>query len=90
MTNTNRFNITDVTAKAAFEAGIRSDEFYTVSVISNEGGLLEFVLTTEWNTTLCYADLVTGEIVGLLSEAKAIEDVFSDLSFETASVRRAA
>ena len=40
-------------------------------IISIVDSICELVLTTEWNIIDCYADLRTGEILGIMGEAIA-------------------
>lgn len=81
-----------IIAKAAAEAGIISDEKYNVHLISYENGLAEMILETEWNIVTCYADTETGEILGLMAEAKSIEELLacSIRPVRAASLRKAA
>ena len=69
MANIYRIDINDVIARAAAESGIREDEAFEAEIISTKNELCELTLTTEWNKVDCYADLRTGEIVGLMGEA---------------------
>ena len=71
MANIYRFDMKDVIAKAAAEAGIRADEKHRAEILSAENGICEMVLITEWNRVWCYADLRTGEILGIMGEALA-------------------
>ena len=71
MANIYRVDMKDVIARAAKESGIREDESYKAEIISITDGLCEMVLTTEWNIIDCYADLRTGEILGIMGESIA-------------------
>lgn len=71
MRNNFRFDINDIIAKAATEAGIRADEKHRAEILSTENGICEIALITEWNRVWCYADLRTGEILGIMGEVLA-------------------
>lgn len=87
----NNTTITAIIANAAKEAGIRNDEFYTATIISIENDMLELVLGTEWNKVTCYADMLTGEILGLMAEAKSIDEILcSDFTNAAVSAMRIA
>ncbi len=67
-----------VIARAAAEAGIRADESCRVYLIDCSEELTCFELETEWTVTVCYADTETGELLGIMTEAKSIEDLLSE------------
>lgn len=73
-----------IITKAATEAGIRDNEDYKVSIISGDSDMLEFELETEWARTICYADMGSAQILGLMTEAKTVESLFD----ETVAARR--
>jgi len=64
-----------VITKAAMEAGIKANENYSVIISSIEGSLICFELETEWNRVTCYADTNTNEVLGIMAEAKTIEEI---------------
>jgi len=79
MKMTNSFTtIYTIITKAAAEAGIRDNEEYKVKIIDKSNDLLEFELETEWTVTTCYADMESTQIVGLMTEAKAVESLFEE------------
>ena len=82
-----------VIAKAAAEAGIKANETYKAYIVSIEGSLAEIVIDTEWNTVTCYADVETGEVLGIMAEAKSSDELIAEFreaaSFKAASVRKA-
>ena len=65
----------EVIAKAAAEAGIRENENYEVQLVSFEKSLAEIIIETEWNRVTCYVDTESGEVLGLMGEAKSIEEL---------------
>lgn len=82
----NNTMITAIITNAAKEAGIRNDELYTVTIISVENDMLEIELGTEWNKVTCYANMLTGEILGLMAEARSIDEIIcSDFTNVTVS-----
>ena len=64
-----------VIAKAVKEAGIREDENYIVRIGNIKNGILGFEIETEWNRVTCFADTDTNEVVGIMAEAKTIEEI---------------
>ena len=80
MSNIFTTNYTIIT-KAAAEAGIRENEDYEVNFISKGSDMLVFELETEWTVTTCYADMESTQILGLMTEAKSIENIFEDTVF---------
>ena len=68
-----------VIAKAAAEAGIRENEKYNAYIVSVEGCLAEMMLETEWNLVTCYIDMETGEVLGLMAEAKSSDELIEEL-----------
>lgn len=80
---TNSFTtIYTIITKAAAEAGIRDNESYKVKIISRDSDLLEFELETEWTVTTCYADPESTLILGLMTEAKPIESLLSEMAVQ--------
>ena len=77
-----------IIAKAAAEAGIREDERSAARIVGEDRGICELEITTEWNIVTCYADSATGEILGLMAEARPVEELLRDTL--TASMRIAA
>jgi pyruvate/2-oxoglutarate dehydrogenase complex dihydrolipoamide dehydrogenase (E3) component len=82
-----------VIANAAAESGIRANEAYKAYIVSVEGSLAEITIETEWNTVTCYADVETGEVLGIMAEAKSSDELIAEFreaaSFRAATVRRA-
>ena len=78
MKTINTVNAT-VIAKAAAEAGIRENEKYNAYIISVDGCLAEMILETEWNLVTCYIDTETGEVLGLMAEAKSSDELIREL-----------
>lgn len=72
---TSRTEMTYLIAKAAAESGIGKEERYEAGLIAFENGICEMELETEWNRVTCYADAASGEILGIMSEAKTIEEI---------------
>lgn len=68
----------DYIAKAAREAGIRENEKCTARLVSYTDSLAEIVLETEWNTVTCYIDTETSKVLGLMAEAKSIDELLAD------------
>jgi hypothetical protein len=68
-----------VIAKAAAEAGIKANEVYKAYIVSVEGSLAEIAIETEWNTVTCYADVETGEVLGIMAEAKSSDELIREL-----------
>ncbi len=64
-----------VIAMAVKEAGIREDEKFTVTVTGIENSIVAFEIETEWNKVTCFADTDTNEVVGMMAEAKTIEEI---------------
>ena len=64
-----------VIAKAVKEAGINENEKYNVILTGNEGRIVNFVIDTEWNKVTCYADIISEEVVGIMAEAKMVEEI---------------
>ena len=64
-----------VIAKAVKEAGIREDEKFIVTVTGIENSIVAFEIETEWNRVTCFADTDTNEVVGMMAEAKTIEEI---------------
>ena len=64
-----------VIAKAVKEAGIREDEKFSVTVTGIENSIVAFEIETKWNKVTCYADTDTNEVVGMIAEAKSIEEI---------------
>ena len=64
-----------VIAKAVKEAGIREDEKFIVTVTGIENSIAAFEIETEWNRITCFADTDTNEVVGMMAEAKTIEEI---------------
>jgi hypothetical protein len=83
-----------VIAKAVKEAGINENEKYNVTITGIEGSLISFVIDTEWNKVTCYADTDTKEVVGIMAEAKMIEEILwgpaSVVAAASANSRKAA
>jgi hypothetical protein len=78
---TNSFTtIHTIITKAADEAGIRDNENYKARIISRSSDMLEFELETEWTVTICYADMESTQILGLMTEAKPIETLLDDIA----------
>lgn len=78
---TNSFTtIYTIITKAAAEAGIRDNEHYRVRIISRDNDMLEFEMETEWTVTTCYADMESTQILGLMTEAKAVESLFDEIA----------
>lgn len=68
----------DYIAKAAREAGIRENEKYSARLVSYTDGLAEIILETEWNTVTCYIDIETSKVLGLMAEAKSVDELLAD------------
>ncbi len=68
--------INRVIATAANESGIRFDEEFKVENIKESEGLYEMTLETEWQRIECYADASTGEVLGIMSTPKGLDDLF--------------
>ena len=64
-----------VIAKAVKEAGINENEKYNVIITGIEGSIVNFVIDTEWNKVTCYADIISEEVVGIMAEAKMVEEI---------------
>ena len=64
-----------VIAMAVKEAGIKEGEKYSVTVTGSENSIVAFEIDTEWSKATCYADTDTNEVVGIMSEAKTIEEI---------------
>ena len=64
-----------VIAKAIMEAGIRENENYSVRITGIENSILGFEIETEWNRVTCYADTETNEVVGIMGEAKTVDEI---------------
>lgn len=77
---TNITAINTIINKAIEEAGIRDNEAYTVNIIGAENELLEFVIETEWNRVTCYADLESTKVLGIMSEAKTIDELLGRMT----------
>lgn len=71
----NNTEFTRVAAKAALEAGLRKNEDYTAELIECRDGICEMMLTAEWNRIHCFADLRTGEILGMLSSSRSTDEI---------------
>lgn len=86
MTDIYSIDMKEVITRAAAESGIRDGEAYRAEIISVTDGICEIELETEWNRVTCYADAAGGGILGLMSEAKTIEEIL----WSQGSVRTAA
>ncbi len=75
----NNMTINAVVANVAREAGIRNNEMYAVEIVNVENNIAEMVLTTEWNSIECYADVTTGEVLGLMATAKSMDEVVREM-----------
>ena len=64
-----------VITKAVKEAGIKENEKFNVNITEIEGSLISFELDTEWNKVTCYADIDTEEVLGIMAEAKTVEEI---------------
>ena len=64
-----------VIAKAVKEARISENDKYSVVITGFENGILGFEIETEWNKVSCFADTESNEVVGLMAEAKTIDEI---------------
>ncbi len=83
MNNMTTMTMNTLVANAAREAGIGYGELYTVDIIGTENNLCEMVLTTEWNRIECYADMTTGEILGVMAEPKSTDEIINEATERT-------
>ncbi len=86
---TKNITINTIIANAAREAGIRENEMYTVQIVNAEDNICELMLTTEWNRIDCYADIDTGEILGVMATPKTTDEIIGSI-YDTVDLHKTA